>query len=108
LFKTIKYRKYNVADLDDDLPRHAHELRAARKLHRERKAAEDKALARKTSFSEADIEAYDRYQLGQVSRELRGRDRLISKMEALMHRDYDTFMERFSDHYARLTGATTN
>ena len=47
-------------------------------------------------------------ELNNTARELCNQDRLISKMEAFMHRDYDTFMERFSDHYARLTGATTN
>jgi hypothetical protein len=44
----------------------------------------------------------------QTARDLRHREKLITGMENLMKRDYSTFMERFSDHYARLTGATTN
>jgi hypothetical protein len=43
-----------------------------------------------------------------TARDLNLRDKRIRQMENMMKRDYDTFMERFSDHYARLTGATTN
>jgi hypothetical protein len=54
------------------------------------------------------ITKYQEKEINKTARELRSQERLITGMERLMKRDYSTFMERFSDHYARLTGATTN
>jgi hypothetical protein len=84
-------------------------LRAAfnRLEQRKRHAAEvEKEIERELNLKP--ITREQRQDLGKMARELASQDRLISKMEAFMKKDYATFMERFSDHYARLTGETTN
>ena len=72
-----------------------------------RKAAEvEREVVRELNLKP--ITKYQEKEINKTARELRSQERLITGMERLMKRDYSTFMERFSDHYARLTGATTN
>jgi hypothetical protein len=77
----------------------------------QRRIAEDRENAKwcrpLTSKDVADYDAYQAHtsaQNHQTSRELRDRDRLLEKLDALMKRDHETYMERFSDRRAQLQG----
>jgi hypothetical protein len=74
---------------------------AAKQAEEDSKWQEEQILKPPMSPSEIELNR-------QTARDLRHREKLITGMENLMKRDYSTFMERFSDHYARLTGASTN
>ena len=76
----------------------------------DRRAAEASRQPEPRPLRDADIAAFDAYQereeVRQTARSIRERDRLVEKIERLRDRDYNTYMERFSDKLAALQGGS--
>ena len=72
----------------------------------DRRAAEASRQPEPRPLTNRDIAAYDSFQereaLRETARAIREQQRRVEQIEALRDRDYDTYMERFSDKLAAM------